>query len=166
MPYIYTNSYRCPYCNSYAQTINSPSPQVALADYGPYPFVINIDEAAEQNRNFRTVLWTGNHMQLTLMSIPVGGEIGLEVHPDVDQLISIKDGEGLVLMGEDQGNLNYRQRVGEDYVIIIPAGTWHNLINVGNEPIKLYSVYAPPQHPHGTVHGSMEDEARQEQGMQ
>ena len=104
-------------------------------------------------------------MQLTLMSIPVGGEIGVEMHPNVDQFIRIEEGEGLVLMGESRDNLDYRERVDEDYIIIIPAGTWHNLINTGDEPIKLYSIYAPPQHPHGTVHPTKEDSDRAEQVM-
>jgi len=140
-------------------------PGMNLMDYGPYPFVIDIDEAARRNTNFRTTLWTGDYMQLTLMSIPVGGEIGVEMHPNVDQFIRIEEGEGLVLMGESRDNLDYRERVDEDYIIIIPAGTWHNLINTGDEPIKLYSIYAPPQHPHGTVHPTKEDSDRAEQVM-
>nr|WP_246346169.1 cupin domain-containing protein [Sedimentibacter hydroxybenzoicus] len=123
-----------------------------LTDYGPNPFVINIDEATEQNNNFRTALWTGDNLQLTLMSIPVGEEIGLEMHPDTDQFIRIEDGRGLVLMGDTEDNLDFQEMVYDDFIFIIPAGKWHNLINMGNEPLKLYSVYAPPNHPHGTVH--------------
>lgn len=87
------------------------------------------------------------------------------MHTDVDQLIRIEDGDGLVMMGENMDNLNYREKVEDDFVIVIPAGTWHNLINTGNEPIKLFSVYAPPQHPHGTVHVTKEDSDRAEYGM-
>jgi len=105
-----------------------------------------------QNNNFRTALWTGTYIQLTLMSINVGDEIGLEMHPDIDQFIRIEEGEGMVMMGDFEDNLDFQMRVDDDYIIIIPAGKWHNLINIGNQPIKLYSIYAPPQHPHGTVH--------------
>lgn len=131
--------------------------RIQLKDYGPKPFVINIEDAAMQNNTFRTALWTGSYLQLTLMSIRVGGEIGLEMHPDVDQFIRIEDGEGIVMMGDCKDNLNFQMRVSADYIFIIPAGKWHNLINIGNRPIKLYSIYAPPQHPHGTVHETKYD---------
>ncbi len=125
---------------------------IELKDYGPEPFVVNIDKATKQNDTFRTALWTGTHLQLTLMSIPVGGEIGLESHPNLDQFIRIEEGEGLVKMGDRKDNLDFQKNVYDDFVFIIPAGKWHNLINTGNTPIKLYSIYAPPQHPRDTVH--------------
>ena len=121
-------------------------------DYGPEPFVVNIKNSALQNPYFRTALWTGDHLQVTLMCIPVGGEIGVESHPHLDQFLRIEAGTGCVKMGEKKESLNYQCRVTDGYAIIIPAGTWHNLINIGNRPIKLYSIYAPPQHSHGTVH--------------
>lgn len=71
-----------------------------LKDYGPQPLVINIDKATKQNTNFRTALWTGEHFQVTLMSIDVGDDIGLEIHPDTDQFIRIEDGQGIVKMGK------------------------------------------------------------------
>ena len=128
-----------------------------ITDYGPEPFVFNIDMATEQNNNYRTALWTGEHLQLTLMSIQPGGDIGLEMHPDVDQFIRIEDGVGLVMMGNSKDKLNYQKNVNGPHAIIIPAGTWHNLINTGTNPIKLYSIYAPPQHPFGTIHKTKED---------
>lgn len=130
---------------------------MVLKDYGPEPFVINIDRATKQNDTFRTALWTGNHLQLTLMSINAGEEIGLENHPDIDQFLRIEQGQGLVKMGQSKDNLNFQRSVGNGYAIIIPAGTWHNLINTGNIPLKLYSIYAPPQHPRGTVHKTKAD---------
>lgn len=133
------------------QYINQPRTP-ALKDYGPEPFVVNIERATRQNSNFRRALWTGEHLQVTLMSIPAGGEIGLESHPYLDQLLSIESGNGLVLMGQSPDNLNNIANVTEGYAIFIPAGTYHNLLNRGSTPIKLYSVYAPPSHPHGTVH--------------
>lgn len=128
-----------------------------IRDYGPEPFVININEATMQNNNFRTALWTGKHLQVTLMSINVGESIGLEMHPDVDQFIRIEQGYGLVQMGNDKNNLNFERKVYDDFAIIIPAGKWHNLTNIGNVPIKLYSIYAPPNHPKGTIHRTKAD---------
>lgn len=128
-----------------------------LRDYGPEPFVINIDAAAKQNNNYRLALWTGDHLQVTLMSIKVGGDIGLEIHPDLDQFIRIEQGQGLVKMGDRRDRLDFQRTVYDDYAFVIPAGTWHNLINTGNVPIKLYSIYAPPQHPRGTVHKTKEE---------
>ena len=130
---------------------------MVFTDYGPEPFVINIDQATKQNNTFRTALWTGNYLQLTLMSINVGEDIGLENHPNLDQFIRIEQGQGLVKMGYSKDNLDFQRRVADDYAIIIPAGTWHNLINTGNRPLKLYSIYAPPQHPKGTVHRTKAD---------
>lgn len=132
---------------------------VYLMDYGPYPFVVNIEAATKQNNNFRLALWTGKHLQLTLMSIKVGEDIGLEMHPNLDQFIRIEEGQGLVLMGDTKDRLDFQACVQDDYVFIIPAGKWHNLINTGNKPIKLYSIYAPPEHPHGTVHKTKADAA-------
>lgn len=128
-----------------------------LTDYGPKPFVTNIEQATKQNNRFRTALWTGNHLQLTLMCINVGDAIGLECHPNLDQFIRVEQGQGLVNMGNSKDNLDFQQRVTDGYSIIIPAGTWHNLINTGNRLLKLYSIYAPPQHPKGTVHKTKAD---------
>lgn len=137
-----------------------------LMDYGPAPFVINIEEATEKNNNFRSTLWTGDHLQLTLMSIGVGEDIGLEVHPDHDQFIRIEDGKGLVKMGDSKDTLNFEKQVEDDYAILIPAGKWHNVINTGSSPLKLYSLYAPVEHPYGTVHETkaISDAAEENQG--
>lgn len=125
---------------------------IELKDYGPQPFVVNIEAVTKQNNNFRTALWTGKHLQLTLMSLNVGEDIGLEIHPNLDQFIRIEEGQGLVLMGDEKNKLNFQRKVFDDYAFIIPAGKWHNLINTGNTKLKLYSIYAPPQHPYGTIH--------------
>ena len=127
---------------------------IKLKDYGPKPFVVNIEQATKQNNAFRTALWTGNHLQLTLMSIKAGEDIGLEVHPNLDQFIRIEEGQGLVKMGDRKETLDFQEKVYDDFAFIIPAGKWHNLINTGNKPLKLYSIYAPPQHPRGTVHAT------------
>lgn len=135
-----------------------------LKDYGPNPFTINIETATRQNNCFRLALWTGEYLQLTLMSINAGDDIGLENHPDLDQFIRIEQGQGIVKMGDSKEQLNFQERVSEDYAIFIPAGKWHNLINTGRRPLKLYSIYAPPEHPHGTVHETKED-AKEEHGQ-
>ncbi|MCM3762026.1 cupin domain-containing protein [Halalkalibacter oceani] len=123
-----------------------------LTDYGPKPLVVNINEVTKQNNTYRTALWTGSHLQVTLMSIDVGQDIGIEMHPNVDQFLRIEQGQGIVQMGNSEDNLNFRKYVYDDSAIMIPAGTWHNLTNTGNVPLKLYSIYAPPNHPFGTVH--------------
>jgi mannose-6-phosphate isomerase-like protein (cupin superfamily) len=131
--------------------------EINLKDYGPKPFVVNINEAAKQNNTYRTALWTGHHFQVTLMSINVGEDIGLEIHPRVDQFLRVEQGQGVVQMGKRKGNLNFVRNVKDDFAIMIPAGTWHNVTNTGNVPLKLYSIYAPPQHPRGTVHVTKAD---------
>lgn len=131
--------------------------QMKLEDYGSNPFVVNIDQATKQNRNYRTALWTGEKLQVTLMSIDVGDDIGLEVHPTTDQFIRIEEGQGVVQMGESKDNLSFQQRVYDDYAIMIPAGKWHNVINTGRRPMKVYAIYAPPEHPFGTVHETKAD---------
>lgn len=125
-------------------------------DFGPEPLVVNIDAAARANPYYRRTLWTGKHLQVTLMHIPAGGDIGLEMHPDFDQFIRIESGYGLVRMGKDKDKPDIEQKVNADYAVIIPAGTWHNMINIGSRPLTLYSVYAPPAHPFGTVHETKE----------
>jgi mannose-6-phosphate isomerase-like protein (cupin superfamily) len=130
---------------------------IELKDYGPEPFVVNINEAAKQNNTFRTALWTGNHLHVTLMSIKVGEDIGLEIHPNLDQFLRVEQGQGIVRMGRRKENLNFVRNVYDDSAIMIPAGTWHNVTNTGNTPLKLYSIYAPPQHPFGTVHVTKAD---------
>ena len=128
-----------------------------IRDYGCDPFIFNINHATNMNKNFRTVLWTGEYLQLTLMSIPVCGDIGIEMHSDVDQFIRVESGRAKVYMGTCRGNLQEMDCIDGNYAILIPAGTWHNIVNVGKCPLKLYSLYAPPKHPFGTVHQTKED---------
>lgn len=125
---------------------------IKLRDYGSRPLVINIDQAAKQNNTYRTALWTGKYLQVTLMSINVGDDIGLEVHPTTDQFIRIEEGQGLVQMGDSKDKLDFKEMAYDDYAIMIPAGKWHNVTNTGNTPLKIYVIYAPPEHPYGTVH--------------
>jgi len=132
--------------------------QTVLKDYGKEPFVIDIRNVALSNNNFRIALWTGDHLQLTLMSINVGEDIGLEQHPNLDQMIRIEDGNGFVQMGDTKDNLNFQRLLTIGSVVIIPAGKWHNIINTGNRPLKLTSIYAPVQHPYGTIQRTKEEE--------
>lgn len=131
---------------------SNPHGKIKLRDYGQSPLVVNIDQAAKQNKTYRTALWTGKHFQVTLMSINVGDDIGLEVHPTTDQFIRIEEGQGLVQMGDRKNKLDFQVMAYDDYAIMIPAGKWHNVTNTGNTPLKIYVIYAPPEHPYGTVH--------------
>ena len=124
-----------------------PSP----VDYGPNPFVIDLNKAAEQNGNFRSTLWTGTYLQVTLMNIPVGEIIGMEVHPNYDQIVRIEDGLGLVQLGADKFSMYGQYLAFTNYVIFVPAGTWHNIINIGTGPLKISSIYAPPNYELGMV---------------
>ncbi len=128
-----------------------------IRDYGPEPLIVNMDQLAKANTNYRTALWTGEHLQVTLMCIPVGGDIGLEMHDDLDQFIRIEDGCALIQMGRCKNNLNCQQKGNGNDAILIPACTWHNISNIGCTPLKLYSIYAPPKHPFGTVQQTKED---------
>lgn len=138
---------------------------IPLKDYGNKPFVLNINKAVLQNETFRTAIWTGDYLQVTVMSIPVGESIGLELHPDVDQFIRIEDGAGLVQMGDTKDNFTFERKVYDDDAIMIPAGKWHNLTNIGDKPLKLYSIYAPQEHPFGTVHQTKADALAAEEEM-
>ena len=132
-----------------------------IRDYGCEPFVFNIHHATEMNQNFRTTLWTGNCLQLTLMSIPIGEDIGVEMHADIDQFIRVESGRAGVYMGDCRNNLRKVACVDGNAAILIPRGTWHNIVNVGRCPLKLYSLYAPPAHLGGTVHRTKADAAHE-----
>jgi len=128
-----------------------------ITDEGRKAFVINIKNATKENTNFRTALWTGKYLQATLMNIQVGEDIGLERHDDHDQFLRIEMGRGIVEMGKNKNELNFRRWVSDDSAIFVPAGFWHNVRNIGNLPLKLYSIYAPPEHPFGTIHQTKKD---------
>lgn len=132
-------------------------PHPEIRDYGATPFIFNIQHATAMNQSFRTVLWTGSDLQLTLMNIPVRSSIGVEMHPNVDQFIRIESGNAKVYIGRDKDSLQEVARADGRYAILIPAGTWHNIVNIGNRPLKLYSIYAPPQHHFGAIHKTKAD---------
>jgi len=140
-----------------AMSCNQNPQNVILQDYGAEPIVLNIDAYTMSNDNFRTALWTGTKLQVTLMSIPVGGEVGLEQHTETDQFLRVEDGTAKVMMGDSENSLTFVQIAEKDFAIIVPAGKWHNIINTGDKPLKLYSIYSPVEHPHGTVHKTFEE---------
>ncbi|MCB9821652.1 cupin domain-containing protein [Candidatus Nomurabacteria bacterium] len=121
-------------------------------DMGPNPWVVDIEELTTSNDKFRVAKWTGTYFQMTVMSIKPGEEVGLEVHHDVDQFLRLEQGKAKVVMGPSEDNLDKEWTAEDDWAIFVPAGTWHNIINDGDEDLKLYSIYAKPEHPHGTVH--------------
>jgi mannose-6-phosphate isomerase-like protein (cupin superfamily) len=126
-------------------------------DYGSEPFVLNIEKDTLENTQFRSTRWTGKNIQLTLMTIPMGGDIGLEVHKTHDQFLRLEQGTGRVQMGPSKDQLNFEREVSADWAVFVPAGIWHNITNIGDEPIKLYAIYGPPDHLHGTVHATQVD---------
>ena len=130
---------------------------IPTTDHGGEPFVADIEATTLENENFRTTLWTGKHLQLTVMSIPVGDDIGLEVHEENDQFLRVESGKGRVQMGPKEDDLNFDREVEDDYIVLVPAGTWHNITNIGDEALKVYALYGPPDHVKGTVHVTKED---------
>jgi len=123
-----------------------------MADHGPEPFVTDIEAATLRNGAFRTTLWTGTHLQLTLMCLQPEEEIGLEVHHDIDQFLRVEQGAGRVVMGPTRDDLSFKRELADDDVVLVPAGWWHNVTNTGSGPLRLYSVYGPAEHEPGTVH--------------
>jgi mannose-6-phosphate isomerase-like protein (cupin superfamily) len=126
-------------------------------DHGGEPWIIDIEKLTKENEHFRVAHWTGKRLQMTVMSILPGSEIGLEVHPDEEQFIRVEEGEGRVVMGKTKDNLTFDKKVSDDWAIFIPAGYWHNVINTGKKPLKVYVLYSPPEHPAGTIHKTFEE---------
>lgn len=117
-------------------------------------FLDDIEKRTESNRDFRRVLYTGRHMQLVLMSLEPGEEIGEEVHEDTDQFFRVEDGKGEVTIDGRTTSIE------SDVAIVVPAGARHNIRNTGDDDLKLYTLYAPPHHADGTVHHTREDAER------
>jgi mannose-6-phosphate isomerase-like protein (cupin superfamily) len=121
------------------------------------PWLGNIEQQTFDNDTFRTVVFTGEHTQLTVMSVAPGEDIGGEIHDGHDQFIRIESGSARVELGGSEGAPAKVQEVSDDWAVIIPSGTWHNVVNVGGGPLKLYSLYSPPEHPDGAVHRTKAD---------
>ncbi|HWC01827.1 MAG TPA: cupin domain-containing protein [Methylomirabilota bacterium] len=114
-------------------------------------FVDDIEDRTEENSDFRRVLYTGKQMQLVVMALRAGEEIGEEVHHDRDQFFRIEKGKGEVWID------GHRTKIKSDMAIVVPAGARHNVKNIGEKPLKLYTLYAPPEHLDGTVHAAKAD---------
>jgi mannose-6-phosphate isomerase-like protein (cupin superfamily) len=115
-------------------------------------WIDDIEQQTLQNDTFRTVLFTGAHAQLTVMRLAPGEDIGLEAHGDRDQFLRIEQGSARVEFGRTEDAVDETYQASADWAVIIPAGVWHNVINTGDEELKLYSLYSPPEHPPDTVH--------------
>lgn len=113
-------------------------------------YIGDIEKATEENENFRKVLYTGKNSQLVVMSIASGEEIGEEVH-ELDQFIRIEEGNGKAILD------GVEHEIEDDWAIVIPAGMKHNVINTADEPLKLYTIYSPPEHRDGVIHATKED---------
>ncbi len=114
-------------------------------------FVTNIEKDTLENNNFRKVLYTGKNMQLVVMSLEVGEEIGLETHPEHDQFIRIDEGSAKAILNGEESEMS------DGSCVVIPAGVEHNIVNTGEGKLKLYTIYSPPEHPDGTVHATKAD---------
>ena len=110
-----------------------------------------IATVAEKSGDFRRVLWTGAHTQLVIMTIPPEGEIGLETHDENDQILTFVSGTGEARVGPDA------RKVTQGDLVVVPAGTQHNVVNTGPIPLVLYTVYGPPEHAEGAVHATKEE---------
>ena len=120
------------------------------------PWTVDIEELTLKNGDFRSAEWTGKSIQLTVMSIEPGGEIGMEKHDEGDQFLRVEKGKARVVMGKERERLDFDREVSDDWAILIPAGIWHNVTNTGDTELKVYALYAPPEHPAGTRHKTAE----------
>jgi len=134
------------------------APGVDLKDEGGKPWVVDIEKLTMDNINYRTTKWTGRKLQMTVMAVPPGNDIGLEVHTKTDQFIRIESGQARVVMGKTKKSLTWKRSVSDDWAIFIPAGYWHNIINTGKKPLKVYVIYTPVEHKKGTVHKTKADD--------
>ena len=120
-------------------------------------FVDDIEDLTEDNADFRRVVYTGKHLQLVLMSLKPGEEIGEEVHHDRDQFFRVEDGKGEVWID------GTRTKIESETAIVVPAGARHNVKNTGKEPLKLYTLYGPPEHKDKTLHVTKDDARRSQE---
>lgn len=114
-------------------------------------WVKNIEKATLKNKNFRAVEFTGKHAQVVLMRLAPGEEIGWEAHPEVDQFFRLEQGRVRLDLGTASGVAEESHEAKNAWAFVIPAGVFHNVTNIGQKPVKLYTVYSPPNHPADTV---------------
>lgn len=124
---------------------------MTIKDIGPKPQSFDIEKATKENPDYRAVAWSGRYLQVTLMSIPVGGDIGLEAHPETDQFLRLDAGHGRAQMGPAKADMPFEQDISAGWCVLVPAGTWHNITNTGAVPMQVYAIYAPAHHKPGKV---------------
>ena len=130
-----------------------------ITDIGPKPQSFDLERATKENAHYRSVAWSGRYLQVTLMSIPVGGDIGLEAHPKTDQFLRLDAGKGRVQMGPAKDSLTFEQEVSDGWCVLVPAGSWHNITNIGETPMQVYAIYAPAHHTPGKVQATAAEAA-------
>jgi mannose-6-phosphate isomerase-like protein (cupin superfamily) len=136
---------------------------MTVKDIGPEPQAFDLEGESRKNANYRAVAWSGKYLQLTLMAIPAGEDIGLEAHPDTDQFLRVEAGRGRVQMGPSKEQLDFDREVEDGWGIFVPAGTWHNVTNAGDDTLHLYAVYAPVHHASGRIQATAADADRDEE---
>ena len=109
---------------------------MTIKDIGPQPQSFDLERATRENESYRTVAWSGRYLQVTLMSIPVGSDIGLEMHPDTDQFLRLDAGRGRAQIGPSKDQLTFDRKVSDGWCVLIPAGTWHTVTNIGDDPCR------------------------------
>jgi len=132
---------------------------MTIEDIGPQPQSFDLEASTRENTNYRSVAWSGRYLQVTLMSVPVGSDIGLEMHPETDQFLRLDAGRGRVQIGAAKDQLAFEKEVSDGWCILIPAGSWHNVTNIGEEPMQVYAIYAPVHHKPGKIHKTASDAA-------
>lgn len=132
---------------------------MTIKDNGPQPQSFDLEQDTRRNAQYRSVAWSGRYLQVTLMSIPVGCDIGLEMHPETDQFLRLDAGRGRVQIGSAKDQLTFEKEVSDGWCILVPAGSWHNVTNIGDEPMQLYAIYAPAHHKPGKVHKTASEAA-------
>ena len=120
-------------------------------------WVGDIERETLDNTTFRTVVFTGEHTQLTVMRLAAGEDIGREAHHDRDQFLRIEQGQARIELGRNEDAIDETHEVADDWAVIVPAGVWHNVVNTGTGELKLYSLYSPPEHPDGAIHHTKAD---------
>ena len=130
---------------------------MTIEDIGPQPQSFDLEAATRENKRYRAVVWSGRYLQMTLMSIAPGRDIGLEMHPETDQFLRLDAGVGRVEMGTSKEKLTFEQEVSDGWCALIPAGTWHNITNTGAERMQVYAIYAPAHHKPAKIHETAAD---------
>lgn len=114
----------------------------SIDNYKIEPISFNVSKMTYDNTMFQRVIWVGKYMKIVLNSIPVGSSLGVKIHNDMDQFIQVVVGNGIIRLGDNSSNLNMESMLTNNASVVIPSGKWHNIINTGNMPLKIYSIYA------------------------